>query len=138
VSAVRGRSDLNVRISLVRMTYIKVVDFEIRKVPLENQSDIINLEIYINESNFFVFPVYIRKMEEEIEDKLKKVLEGKDVVIDLSLDDDSDRSSKLFQITKEYSLINIINRNEKDYREEIYLKAENNTIFRNGIRKFIN
>jgi|688.fasta_scaffold1255326_1 hypothetical protein len=119
------------------MTYIKVVDFEIRKVPLENQSDIINLEIYINESNFFVFPFYIRKMEEEIEDKLKKVLEGKDVVINLSLDDDSDRSSKLFQITKEYSLINIVNRNEKDYREEIYLKAENNTIFRNGIRKFL-
>jgi hypothetical protein len=118
------------------MTYIKVVDFEIRKVLVENQSDIINLEIYINESNFFVFPFYIRKMEEEIEDKLKKVLEGKDVVINLSLDD-SDRSSKLFQITKEYSLINIVNRNEKDYKEEIYLKAENNTIFRNGIRKFL-
>ena len=77
------------------MTYIKITDFEIRKTPIPNDYDIINLELYINNSNFMTFPFSIAKIETEIVDKLKKAIDGKEVVINLSLDD----SHKLFQIT---------------------------------------
>jgi hypothetical protein len=111
---------------------ISIQDFEIRKTPAL-KDDVINLEFYINQSNFITFPFYIKNIENEITDKFKQVLAGKEVVINLSLDSGS---SKLFQITKSYSLINVL-RKDEGLSEEIYLKLENNSIFRNALRQFI-
>ena len=122
------------------MTYIPITNFEITKVF--STSKIVYLKFYINNSNFITFPYISENIQEEIIEKFQKVLEGKEVVVDLKLNDDcSYKESKLLQIKKEYLLFDII----KDYQDdsvsviqETYLIFENNSIFRNAIRKFIN
>jgi hypothetical protein len=122
------------------MTYIPITSFEITKVSLT--SKIVYLKFYINNSNFITFPFVYENIQTEIIDKFQKVLEGKDVVIDLKLNDDcSDKESKLLQIKKEYILFDVIKHYQDDSVssiQETYLIFENNSIFRNAIRKFIN
>jgi hypothetical protein len=122
------------------MTYIPITSFEITKVSLT--SKIVYLKFYINNSNFITFPFIYENIQTEIIDKFQKVLEGKDVIIDLKLNDDcSYKESKLFQIKKEYILFDIIKHYQDDSDssiQETYLIFENNSIFRNAIRKFIN
>ena len=119
------------------MTYISITNFEITKISVTDS--IVYLKFYINNSNFITFPFYTKNIQTEIIDKFIKVLAGKEVVINLKLDDDT-TESKLLQIKKEYILFDII----KNYGEntpliqETYLIFENNSIFRNAIRKFIN
>jgi len=115
------------------MVYIPITDFEILKVSLS--TDMIYLKFYINKSNFITFPFYIKNIENEIIEKFKKVLIGKDVVINLNFTEDE---SKLLQIKKEYILFDIIKHYNNSSIQETYLIFENNTIFRNAIRKFIN
>jgi len=119
------------------MTYISITNFEITKVSVTD--DIAYLKFYINNSNFITFPFYTKNIQTEIIDKFIKVFTGKDVVINLNLDSD-ESSSKLLQIKKEYILFDIIKNYEgnKPLIQETYLLFENNSIFRNGIRKFIN
>jgi hypothetical protein len=66
----------------------------------------------------------------------------KEVVVNLKLNDDcSYKESKLLQIKKEYILFDIIKHYQDDSDsviQETYLIFENNSIFRNAIRKFIN
>ena len=116
------------------MTYIPITDFEILNVKSIN--DMIYLKFYINKSNFITFPFFIKNIENEIIEKFNKVLIGKDVVIDLNLEI-SENESKLLQIKKEYILFDIIKRYDKSSIQETYMIFENNSIFRNAIRKFI-
>ena len=116
------------------MTYIPITDFEILKVS-SSQNDIVYLKFFLNNSNFITFPFYIKNIENEIIEKFNKMLTGKDVVINLNLDDSIDES-KLLQIKKEYILFDII-KNDKTFIQETYLVFENNSIFRNAVRKFI-
>lgn len=122
------------------MTYIPITNFDITKVFVT--SDIVYLKFYFNYSNFITFPFAVKNIQTEIIDKFQKVLEGKDSVIDLKLnDDDACKESKLLQIKKEYILFDIIKNHQEDsnsFTQETYLIFENNSIFRNGIRKFIN
>ena len=119
------------------MTYISITNFEIKKIYATD--GVIYLKFNINNSNFITFPFYIKNIQTEIIDKFIKVLTGKDVVINLKLDEDS-TESKLLQIKKEYILFNIIKNYEGNIPliQETYLIFENNSIFRNAIRKFIN
>jgi len=119
------------------MTYTAITNFEITKISVTH--DIVYLKFYINNSNFITFPFYTKNIQTEIIDKFIKVLTGKDVVINLNLDSD-ESSSKLLQIKKEYILFDIIKNYEENTPliQETYLIFENNSIFRNGIRKFIN
>lgn len=119
------------------MTYISITNFEITKILVTDS--IVYLKFYINNSNFLTFPFYTKNIQTEIIDKFIKVLTGKDVVINLKLDDDS-TESKLLQIKKEYILFDIIKNYEENTPliQETYLIFENNSIFRNAIRKFIN
>jgi hypothetical protein len=119
------------------MTYTAITNFEITKISVTH--DIVYLKFYINNSNFITFPFYTKNIQTEIIDKFIKVLTGKDVVINLNLDSD-ESSSKLLQIKKEYILFDIIKNYEGNTPliQETYLIFENNSIFRNGIRKFIN
>ncbi len=119
------------------MTYISITNFEIKKIYATD--GVVYLKFYINNSNFITFPFYIKNIQTEIIDKFIKVLTGKDVVINLKLDEDS-TESKLLQIKKEYILFNIIKNYEGNIPliQETYLVFENNSIFRNAIRKFIN
>jgi len=119
------------------MTYISITNFEITKISVSDS--IVYLKFYINNSNFLSFPFYTKNIQTEIIDKFIKVLTGKDVVINLKLDDDS-TESKLLQIKKEYILFDIIKNYEENtpFIQETYLIFENNSIFRNAIRKFIN
>jgi hypothetical protein len=91
----------------------------------------IYIKFYINKSNKITFPFYIKNIENEIIEKFNKVLIGKDVVIDLNLEI-SENESKLLQIK-----FDIIKRYDKSSIQETYLIFENNSIFRNAIRKFI-
>ena len=119
------------------MTYISITNFEIKKIYATD--GVIYLKFNINNSNFITFPFYIKNIQTEIIDKFIKVLTGKDVVINLKLEEDS-TESKLLQIKKEYILFNIIKNYEGNIPliQETYLIFENNSIFRNAIRKFIN
>jgi hypothetical protein len=116
------------------MTYISITDFEILNV--KSIDDMIYLKFYINKSNFFTFPFYVKNIENEIIEKFNKVLIGKEVVINLNLEI-SENESKLLQIKKDYILFDIIKRYDNSSIQETYLIFENNSIFRNAIRKFI-
>ena len=116
------------------MTYIPITDFEILSVKLID--DMIYLKFYINKTNFITFPFFTKNIENEIIEKFNKVLIGKDIVIDLNLEI-SENESKLLQIKKEYILFDIIKRYDKSSIQETYMIFENNSIFRNAIRKFI-
>ena len=115
------------------MTYISIINFEIRRVPVPNNSEIIYLQFFINQSNFLSFPFDLKNIQTEIIEKFNKILLGKEVVINLSLEQDE---SKILQVKKEYTLFNII---KKDviFNQETYLIMENNSIFRNAIRQFL-
>lgn len=122
------------------MTYIPITNFEITKVFATPK--IVYLKFYINNSNFITFPFISENIQEQIVDKFKRVFDGKDVVVDLKLNDDSSyKESKLLQIKKEYILFDVIKHYQDDSDsviQETYLIFENNSIFRNAIRKFIN
>ena len=121
------------------MTYIPITSFEITKISVT--SKIVYLKFYINNSNFITFPFISENIQTEIIDKFKKVLEGKDTVINLKLNDDEYKESKLLQIKKEYILFDIIKNQQEgsnSFIQETYLIFENNSIFRNAVRKFIN
>lgn len=128
------------------MTYISIQNFEIRRVPVSNRSDIIYLQFFINQSNFLSFPFYIKNIENEIIEKFKKVLLGKEVVINLNLEQTGEDESNILQVKKEYILFDVMKRTEdtataeavQALRQETYLILENNPIVRNAIRQFIN
>ena len=128
------------------MTYISIQNFEIRRVPVPNRSDIIYLQFFINQSNFLSFPFYIKNIENEIIEKFKKVLLGKEVVINLNLEQTGEDESNILQVKKEYILFDVMKRTEdtataeavQALRQETYLILENNPIVRNAIRQFIN
>lgn len=121
------------------MTYIPITNFDITKVFVT--SDIVYIKFYFNNSNFITFPFTVKNIQSEIIDKFQKVLEGKDTVINLKLNDDEYKESKLLQIKKEYILFDIIKNQQEgsnSFIQETYLIFENNSIFRNAVRKFIN
>jgi len=125
------------------MTYISIQNFEIRRVPVSNRSDIIYLQFFINQSNFLSFPFFIKNIENEIMEKFKKVLLGKEVVINLNLEQTSEiDESNILQIKKEYILFDIMKKTgdtaAQALRQETYLILENNSTVRNAIRQFIN
>ena len=116
------------------MTYISIKDFEISSTAISDET--IYLKFYINKSNFITFPFYVKNIKTEIIDKFNKILNGKEVVINLNLED-LENENKLLQVKKEYILFDIIKRYEQSIIQETYLIFENNTIFRNAIRKFL-
>ena len=130
------------------MTYISIQNFEIRRVPVPNRSDIIYLQFFINQSNFLSFPFCIKNIENEIIEKFKKVLLGKEVVINLNLEQTGEDESNILQVKKEYILFDVMKRtgdtataeaeSVQALRQETYLILENNPIVRNSIRQFIN
>ena len=113
---------------------MRITDFEILNV--KSIDDMIYLKFYINKSNFITFPFYTKNIENEIIEKFNRVLIGKDVVIDLNLEI-SENESKLLQIKKEYILFDMIKRYDNSIIQETYMMFENNSIFRNAVRKFI-
>jgi hypothetical protein len=118
------------------MTYISITNFEIRRVPVPNNSEIIYLQFFINQSNFLSFPFDLKNIQFEIIEKFNKVLLGKEVVINLSMGQPTGDESKILQIKKEYTLFNIIKK-DGAFNQETYLIMENNSIFRNAIRQFL-
>ena len=115
------------------MTYTTISDFEI--LCTKTNYDSVYIKFFINKNNFITFPFYIKNINNEVIQKFNKVLNGKEVVIDLNLEM-SETESKLLQIKKEYILFDII-KNYDSFIQETYLIFENNTIFRNALRKFI-
>ena len=113
---------------------MRITDFEILNV--KSIDDMIYLKFYINKSNFITFPFYTKNIENEIIEKFNRVLIGKDVVIGLNLEI-SENESKLLQIKKEYILFDMIKRYDNSIIQETYMMFENNSIFRNAVRKFI-
>ena len=112
---------------------IPITDFEITTQFAGDNFSYIKL--YINKSNFITIPFQTSSIQNEITDKLIAfITQHKDVVINLS----SSGNSRLFQIKKDYFLIDFLYRESSSLTQETYLICENNSIFRNAIRKFIN
>lgn len=112
---------------------IPITDFEITTQFAGDNFSYIKL--YINKSNFITIPFQTSSIQNEITDKLIAfITQHKDVVINLS----SSSNSRLFQIKKDYFLIDFLYRESSSLTQETYLICENNSIFRNAIRKFIN
>jgi hypothetical protein len=114
---------------------IPINDFRISIKNYEISNDIIVLEFYINNSNFINFPFYKKNIFEELILKFKKVIDGKQSVINLNFIND-ENTSNILQFEKDYVLFNIV-RTINNFTSEIYLKCENNSIVRNEIRNFI-
>lgn len=117
---------------------LTITDFEITS---QNAGDNFSyIKLYINKSNFITIPFQTSSIQSEITDKLITfITQHKDVVINLSSPNPSN-NSRLFQIKKDYFLLDFIYRESLSplLAQETYLIGENNTIFRNAIRKFIN
>jgi hypothetical protein len=116
---------------------LPITDFEITTQFVSDNFSYIKL--YINKSNFITIPFQTSSIQKEITDKLIAfITQQKDVVINLSSSFSHD--SRLFQIKKDYFLIDFLYRESSSpsLTQETYLICENNSIFRNAIRKFIN
>jgi hypothetical protein len=116
---------------------LPITDFEITTQFVSDNFSYIKL--YINKSNFITIPFQTSSIQKEITDKLIAfITQQKDVVINLS--SSSSHDSRLFQIKKDYFLIDFLYRESSSpsLTQETYLICENNSIFRNAIRKFIN
>jgi hypothetical protein len=114
---------------------IPINDFRISIKNYQDSNDIIILEFYLNNSNFMNFPFYKKNILEEIILKFKKVIDGKQSVINLNFQNDMN-TSNILQFEKDYILFNIV-RTINNFTSEIYLKCENNSIVRNELRNFI-
>ena len=117
---------------------LTITDFEITS---QNAGDNFSyIKLYINKSNFITIPFQTSSIQSEITDKLITfITQHKDVVINLSSPNPSN-NSRLFQIKKDYFLLDFIYRESSSplLAQETYLIGENNNVFRNAIRKFIN
>ena len=113
---------------------IAINDFRI-SIKNYNSDNIIVLEFYLNNSNFINFPFYKKNIYTELISKFKKVIDGKEVTINLNFEND-EKTSNILQFEKDYVLFNIV-RTIDNFNSEIYLKCENNSIVRNELRNFI-
>ena len=90
-------------------------------------------------NNFINFPYYVKDIETEIIDKFRKAVEGKSTTINLSFDN---KYYALLEINKHNFIFSILNSIPQDNRllpltQEFYQVFDNNTIFRNALRKIV-
>ena len=97
---------------------IPINDFRISIKNYQDSNDIIILEFYLNNSNFMNFPFYKKNILEEIILKFKKVIDGKQTVINLNFQNDMN-TSNILQFEKDYILFNIV-RTINNFTSEIY------------------
>ena len=110
---------------------LSISDFEITCEKNEG-NDFCCLKFVFNKSQFITVPFQASYVQKEIVDKLKLFIDHqKDIVINLS-------SSRIWQIKKEYFLFDLVYEGDGGFHQETYLICENNSIFRNGVRQFLN
>jgi len=117
---------------------MEIKDFEVLLIPYSERTDVISLQFRINGRNFINFPYYVKDIETEIIDKFRKAVEGKSTTINLSFDD---KYYALLEINKHNFIFSILNSIPQDNRlpltQEFYQVFDNNTIFRNALRKIV-
>jgi hypothetical protein len=64
---------------------IPINDFRI-SIKNYNSDNIILLEFYLNNSNFIIFPFYKKNIYTELISKFKKVIDGKEITINLNFE----------------------------------------------------
>jgi hypothetical protein len=115
--------------------YLPVTQFEI---IYEDNGDIVNLTFKINNGNFFMFPYYKKNIKVEIIDKFFKIIEGQKTSINLSFDSELQKhQSNILEFNNEYIVYNIVQSYGNNLIQESYFVFENNSIVRNGLRKFV-
>jgi hypothetical protein len=114
------------------MYLIPIKEIKIKISNYLQDNYISSLDIFINNTSFLTFPIYNKNINDIIK-KFENILLGKDVFLDLTMSEDI---SNIIKIDKESILFNTIKSINKIHQES-YLKFENNNIFRNEIRNFI-
>lgn len=121
------------------MSYTEIKDFEVLVTPYSERTDVISLQFRINERNFINFPCYVKDIENEVIDKFRKAIDGKSTTINLSFED---KYYALLEINKNEFIFNTLKSipqdNQLPLTQEFYQVFDNNTVFRNALRNFIN
>ena len=118
---------------------MEIKDFEVLLIPYSERTDVISLQFRIYGRNFINFTYYVKDIETEIIDKFRKAVEGKSTTINLSFDN---KYYALLEINKHNFIFSILNSIPQDNRllpltQEFYQVFDNNTIFRNALRKIV-
>lgn len=106
----------------------------IRTRNYSDSKEFITLEFFINQSNFLTFPIQLSNLQTEVKNKFSKILKGKNVAINLSI---NENINSILQIDNEFIIFNSVIEISNSIHQEYYLKFENNSIFRNEIRNFL-
>lgn len=113
----------------LKQNMIKVLDFNIYS---ETKLNVVIIKFQINNSNFISYPCSFDNIDYEITSKFKKVLDGKDTVICLNVDD---KQSNFITFTNGVFIIDTVNSSSM---YESHFVFENNSIVRNEIRRYLN
>ena len=99
-----------------------------------DSKEFIDLEFFINQNIFLVFPIKLSILQSEIKDKFEKILKGKNITINLLTNENID---SILKIDNEFVIFNSLIEISDGISQEYYLKFDNNSIFRNEIRNFL-
>lgn len=115
-------------------SYLPVKNFEV-SVEKINNSAIVYLVFKINDYNYFRFPYYEENVHPDLVDNFKHIVNGKDKTIDLNFN----LNYNLIMFQKDHFIISLMNENNNSIKliQEFRIIFENNSIVRNGLRKFI-
>lgn len=116
-------------------TYLPVKNFEVSIDKIEN-SDIVYLVFKINDYNYFRFPYYGENVQTDLVENFRHIVNGKEKTIDLNFN----LNYNLIMFQKDNFSIFLMNENNNSLKliQEFRIIFENNSIVRNGLRKFMN
>jgi hypothetical protein len=99
-----------------------------------DSKEFITLEFFINQNNVLTFPIHLSNLQSEVKNKFKEILKGKSTAINLSI---NENINSILKIDNEFIIFNSVIEINNEMHQEYYLKFENNSIFRNEIRNFL-
>ncbi len=114
--------------------YLPVKKFEV-DIEKINDSDFVYLVLKINDYNYFRFPYNNSNIVSDLIENFKHIINGKEKTIGLSYG----LNYNLIMFQKDHFTFSLMNENNDSVKliQEFRLIFENNSIVRNGLRKFI-
>ncbi len=114
--------------------YLPIKNFEVN-IEKINETDFVYLVIKINDYNYFRFPYNGSNIISDLIENFKHIINGKEKTI--GMNDGLNYNLIMFQ--KDHFTFSLMNENNDSVKliQEFRLVFENNSIVRNGLRKFI-
>jgi hypothetical protein len=113
-------------------TIIPVNSFELSIDKFEERIELVHLVLKINGFQYFRFPFYTINIENNLIDVFNHIIKGKEKTVDLNFNS----NYNLIQFQKDTITIFLLN-SVDTITQELKIVFENNSIVRNGLRKFI-